>query len=111
MQGVQIFCETSDSANPRPMLPRSQRNTVLNLLHHMDHPGIKETIRRTAKDYYWPKLRHDVTEFVRSCHPCQIAKQSATTNPGIGDFPVPDQRFSFIHLDIVGPLPESEGHI
>ena len=50
-----------------------------------------------------------MTDFVRTCHPCQLAKQSKTVNPGVGDFPVPDKRFQFIHLDIVGPLPVSKG--
>ena len=67
-------------------------------------------LRRTASEYYWPKMRQDIKNFVRSCHPCQLAKQSRAVDPGIGDFPVPDQRFQFIHLDIVGPLPESFGY-
>ena len=81
----------------------------LNLLHHADHPGVKETTRRAAKEYYWPKLRADVKSFVSTCHPCQLAKQSRTINPGVGDFEVPDKRFKFLHVDIVGPLPESRG--
>ena len=107
--GTKLVCETSDPKNPRPMVPISQRNLVINLLHHGDHPGIKETLRRVTSDYYWPKLRQEVTAFCKSCHPCQIAKQSTTVKPGIGDFEVPDKRFQFIHLDIVGPLPVSEG--
>ena len=48
--------------------------------------------------------------FVRTCHPCQVAKQIPTVKAGIGRFPVPDQRFTGILLDVVGPLPPSEGH-
>ena len=77
------------------------------MLHHGDHPNAEETIRRVAKDYYWPGLRRDIKGFVQSCHPCQVAKQSKTVNPGVGKFEVPDTRFSVIHLDIVGPLPRS----
>ena len=110
MSGVDLYCEISDPNNPRPLVPISQRNLVLNLLHHGDHPGQKEQVRRVSSNYYWPKLRANVKEFSRSCHACQVAKQSATEDPGIGDFPVPDKRFQAIHLDIVGPLPESHGH-
>ena len=110
MAGNNVFCEISNPDNPRPMIPASQRNLVVNLLHHGDHPSVKETIRRTAKDYYWPQMRKNITEFVRTCHPCQVAKQSTTIKPGIGHFPVPDERFSYIHIDVVGPLPESRGH-
>ena len=107
--GVNLFCETSEDKNPRPMVPAPLRSLVLNLLHHGDHPGKKETARRTTSDYYWPGMRKDIEEFYKTCHPCQAGKQAQTVKPGIGDFPVPDQRFAFVHLDIVGPLPESEG--
>ena len=109
LAGTDLVCEVSDPKNPRAMVPRSLRNLVVNLFHHLEHPGQKETLRRTAKEYYWPKLRADVKGFVRTCHPCQLAKQSSTVNPGVGDFEVPDKRFQFLHLDIVGPLPESRG--
>ena len=54
-------------------------------------------------------MKKDITSFVTTCHPCQLAKQARSVDPGVGDFPVPDKRFSFIHLDIVGPMPESSG--
>ena len=108
--GVKLFCEVSDPHNPRPLVPQVHRDLVINLLHHADHPGQKETLRRVSSEYYWPKLRKNVHDFVKTCKPCNLAKQSTTVNPGTGDFPVPDQRFSFIHLDIVGPLPPSQGY-
>ena len=106
---VPLYCEISQVSNPRPLLPKDQRSLVLNLLHHLDHPGQRETLRRASASYYWPDIRKDVEGFVKSCHPCQVAKQSGTVNPGVGAFPVPDQRFSVIHIDVVGPLPPSEG--
>ena len=111
MLDTTLYCEVSDKDNPRPLLPKQQRDTVVNLLHHADHPSAKETVRRVAQDYYWPGLRKDIENFVRTCHPCQLAKQARTVNPGIGEFKVPDERFSVVHLDIVGPLPKShDGH-
>ena len=108
--GVDLFCEISDPDNPRPLIPGKLRNVVLNLFHHGDHPGAKETKRRCTREYYWPKMKQNISDFVKTCHPCQQAKQSRSVDPGVGDFPVPDKRFSAIHLDIVGPLPESNGH-
>ena len=109
ISGHTLYCEVSDESNPRPLVPETQRNIILNLLHHQDHPSAQETLRRAAGDYYWPRMKKDVEGFVRTCHPCQAGKQSKTVNPGTSAFPVPDQRFSTIHLDVVGPLPESEG--
>ena len=54
-------------------------------------------------------MRKNVESFVKTCHPCQLVKSGPAVDPGIGHFSVPDQRFSAIHLDVVGPLPESEG--
>merc|ERR1711923_635543 len=87
--GVSLYCEISDPNNPRPLLPMDQRNLVLNLLHHQDHPSAKETLRRTAKEYYWPCMKKNVEAFVKTCHPCQVAKSSKTIDPGIGVFEVP----------------------
>merc|ERR1712015_330049 len=109
INGVDIVCEVSDPAKPRPLVPERQRSAIVQLVHHLDHPGVRETTRRVADDYYWPAMRTDITKFVQSCHPCQLAKQSRTVDPGVGKIEVPDERFTFIHVDVVGPLPESEG--
>ena len=109
ISGVPLYCEVSMPENPRPLVPLELRDLVINLLHHQDHPGQKESLRRVSKDYYWPSLRRNVEDFVKTCHPCQSTRQTPTVNPGIGKFPVPDKRFSFIHVDVVGPLPPSEG--
>ena len=110
VSGHTLYCEVSQPNNPRPLLPFELRSTVLNLLHHQDHPSAKETLRRASEEYYWPHQRSQVESFVRTCHPCQMGKQAPTVNPGVGCFPVPDQRFSTIHLDVVGPLVESNGY-
>ena len=110
ISGSKIYCEVSNPQNPRPLLPEAHRSLVVNLMHHQDHPSARETVRRVSAEYYWPCLKKNVEAFVRTCHPCQVAKQSPTVKAGVGSFPVPDQRFSAIHLDVVGPLPPSEGH-
>ena len=107
---VPLYCEVSSPSNPRPLVPEHSRSLILNLLHHQDHPSPKETLRRVARQYYWPKQSTEVHQFCKTCHACQVAKQSKTIDPGTSLFEVPDQRFSSIHLDVVGPLPESEGY-
>ena len=111
ISGVNLYCEVSDPANSQPLLPEHHRSLVLNLLHHQDHPSSREILRRVPSDYYWPCVKKNVEAFVLTCHPCQVAKQCPTVKAGVGRFPVPDQRFSAIHLDVVGPLPPSEGHM
>ena len=108
--GSSLYCEISDPTKPRPLVPVQKRNIIVNLIHHLDHPGIKESTRRVAADYYWPALRQDVKQFCRTCHACQAGKQGQTVDPGVGKIKVPDDRFTYVHLDVVGPLPESYGY-
>ena len=77
---------------------------------HFAHRGIKETVRQIASHYYWTDMKAEITRFVQTCHNCQSNKPSKMIPPHYGQFSVPDQRFTHIHLDIVGPLPISEGY-
>ena len=74
--------------------------------HPIGHPNAKEKKRRIAELYYWPKLKTEVESFVKSCHPCQ-STIPGKIQPEVGKFPIPDKRFTHLHLDVVGPLPKS----
>ena len=76
---------------------------------HYAHDGIKESVRQISSHYYWTEMRKEITNFVQTCHGCQSQKSSNKRPPHYGVFEVPDQRFTHCHVDIVGPLPESEG--
>jgi hypothetical protein len=38
------------------------------------HPGISKTIQLTERLYWWPKMRIDITEYVKGCAKCQRHK-------------------------------------
>ena len=105
--GVELWCEMSQS-QPRPFLPKPLRTFVMKQMHYA-HKGIKESVRLISTHYYWSEMRADITRFVQTCHECQSNKPSKCTPPHYGTFEVPDKRFTHCHLDIVGPMPESEG--
>ena len=90
------------------MVPKELREVVMQTFHALGHPNAKETKRRVSEFYYWPKLKQEVQKYVETCHPCQCVK-SGRIKPRLGAFPLPDRRFSNLHLDVVGPLPESKG--
>ena len=48
--------------------------------------------------------------WAKSCSPCQKSKISTHIHSTVPSIPVPTRRFSHIHVDIVGPLPSSQGH-
>ena len=53
------------------------RRGVISLYHDpptAGHPGIANTTRAIARDYWWLALKKDVTEFVQGCTMCQSRK-------------------------------------
>ena len=48
--------------------------------------------------------------FVQSCLTCQVIKPGKAIRPPMKNIPVPDDRFSSLQVDVVGPLPSSQGY-
>ncbi|GFX44925.1 integrase catalytic domain-containing protein [Trichonephila clavipes] len=63
----------------RSFVPEIFRREIFHNLHALSHPG------------------------------CQRAKVSRHTRSEIGKFEIPSSRFKHVHIDLVGPLPPSEG--
>jgi hypothetical protein len=55
-------------------------------------------------------MAKDCNTWSRHCIPCQTAKTHTHIKPPPQQIPIPHRRFSHIHIDIVGPLPSSQGH-
>ena len=81
----------------------------MQILHGLQHPGRKATITTIAEKYYWPRMKTEINDFVAKCHDCNVVKITQTITPPMSHRPVPQKRFSDLFLDIVGPLPESNG--
>ena len=43
------------------------------------------------------------------CQDCQAVKPYKAIRPVVAQIPVPDKRFSSVQIDVVGPLPQSQG--
>lgn len=82
---------------PRLYVPPAARMSVM-AYHHDDglagHPGAAETTRTIAKDYYWPLMRRDVRQYVRTCQECRLAKaaQPVAHRQEITHVPVEERR-------------------
>lgn len=105
----QVVVETSTGRH-RPFVPNNLRKTVFRVLHSLSHPGVKASRKLIAERYFWPNMLRDVGNWVRSCDACQRAKVVRHTITPIESIPIPDKRFSHIHMDLVGPLPCSAGY-
>ena len=106
--GPAILCDTSTD-NPRPWVPAPFRRTVFDAVHGLAHPSKRATVKLLNQKYVWDSINKDAKSWSQACIPCQRAKITRHTESGIGSFPQPNRRFGHIHVDIVGPLPTSQG--
>eukprot|EP00794_Sanderia_malayensis_P010299 gene10299-biopygen8463 len=104
-----ILCDLSTD-NPRPYVPRLYRRIVFDNLHNISHPGIRATQNLITARYVWPHINTDIRQWTRACLQCQKAKIQRHTVAPLGTFATPDARFAHVHIDLVGPLPPSNGH-
>ena len=71
---------------------------------------MRATRRLVATRYVWPSFAKEVTAWARACLHCQRAKVHRQVQVPPQHIPVPTRRFSHIHVDLVGPLPSSQGY-
>ena len=58
--------------------------------------------------FYWPRMRLDVTEYVRTCDPCQKIKHDRGARSGyLQPLAIPPSPFDTITLDLITGLPNS----
>ncbi|GBP68782.1 hypothetical protein EVAR_83515_1 [Eumeta japonica] len=74
------------------------------------HPGTNATAKLVSDRYVWPGVRRDSREWVRTCLACQRSKITRHVTTPLGTFKLPAARFRFIHIDLIGPLPISQGY-
>ena len=104
-----LLCDVS-TGSPRPVVPETWRRLVFDTVHSLSHPGARTTKRLVSRKFVWHGLGKQITEWARSCIPCQRAKVHKHTKAPLSKFELPTRRFDHVHIDLVGPLPESQGH-
>jgi transposase InsO family protein len=73
---------------------------------HLSHPKVSD---RLLKRFYWPEMKLDSYEYVKSCPACAARKgMQKVPHPALRDFPLIDRPgYSWI-FDHIGPLPETD---
>ena len=105
---VALHCDTT-TGRPRPYVPETLRRKVFDSLHGLGHLGTRATAKLISQRYVWPGVQKDCRTWARACQSCQRSKVSRHTTTPLGDFALPTTRFQHLHVDIVGPLPTSDG--
>ncbi|GBM82499.1 Transposon Ty3-G Gag-Pol polyprotein [Araneus ventricosus] len=105
---VMLYCDISIQVI-RPYITKTHRYQVFRNLHDLAHPGVRATVRLICSSFVWPKRKQDIINFARSCIACQKSKIFRHVHSPLAEFKVPNQRFVHINIDLIGPLPSSQG--
>ena len=95
--------------DPREFITRHQKTKTLKQIH--DHPlgghqGQESTYQRTSELYFWPGMRQDVINYVRTCDICQKRERKRGEAP-LEPIKKPSTPFYQVGIDVMGPLPRS----
>ena len=98
------------------MVPVQLRNRIMELAHGSimgGQLGIKKTVDKIQRAFYWPGIQGDVTRYCKSCDVCQktVNKGSVPKVP-LEKMPLIDKPFKRVAIDLVGPIgpPSEDGH-
>ena len=107
--GGTVLCDCSLS-QPRPLVPPPLRRRIFDALHNLSHPGTRATKKIISSRYVWHRMSVDITRWCQECTACQLAKVHHHTKTPVSVIPMPDAPFQHVHVDLVGPLPPSQGY-
>jgi len=103
-----VLCDISTGAQ-RPVLPKSWTQQVFDQIHGLSHAGPRPTIKAICQRFVWHNMKRDIRRWCRECHACQTSKISRHIKSPLSTRSEPDARFCSLHVDLVGPLPVSQG--
>ena len=94
----------------RIYIPDALQGRVLDRYHGhklAGHPGIKKTLSKIRKYFYWPKMTKCISNFVRRCIICATLKSHGSSKAPLQPVLPENRVWSSIALDIIGPIAPS----
>ncbi|MEM9369320.1 MAG: hypothetical protein AAGD07_25345 [Planctomycetota bacterium] len=73
------------------------------------HLGRDATVEHLLQRFWWPMLQNEVAQFIAECMDCKKAKTSIPYRQGLLQQPPRIADGHTLGMDLVGPLPESDG--
>ena len=108
IQEVSLLCDMS-TGQARPIVPAGWRRQVFDLIHGLSHPSIRTTRKLVAAKFVWNGLQKQIGIWSKQCVACQSSKIQTHVRAPLQKVSVPQRRFDHILVDLVGPLPPSDG--
>ncbi len=74
------------------------------------HPGIEKTKELVLWEYWWPKMKKDIEDYVHACETCQQTKSSTQAKAApLHPNTIPSQPWTHISVNMVTGLPRCNG--
>ncbi len=99
--GAQRLAGDVSTGNFRPIVPLKFRKNIFDNFHNVAHPGRLASHRIISSRFVWRGLYRDVTAWARGCLACQWGKIHRHTRLVPLPIPIPQRRFSHLHVDLV----------
>ena len=94
------------------VVPKKFRTLVLQTCHNniAGHQGVRKTYNRVLRSCFWPRLKRDISAYIKECHTCQLtSKPNQSIKPApLSPIPAVEKPFEHLIIDCVGPLPASK---
>uniref|UniRef100_A0A2N9H4E1 Uncharacterized protein n=1 Tax=Fagus sylvatica TaxID=28930 RepID=A0A2N9H4E1_FAGSY len=113
---LEYFIENGFHGDPLRCLSLAESQTVMKEAHSGEcgeHQGKKRLYQLLLTlGYYWPTMKKDTADFVKSCHTCQLQANLIHTHPTSLQNMATPWPFHTWGLDLIGPInPSSGGYI
>ncbi len=102
--GTQCLAGDVFTGNFCPMVPLKFRKNIFDHFHNVAHRGRLASCHIISSRFVWRGLSSNVTARARGCPACHWGKSHSHTRLVPLPFPIPQRRFSHLHVDLVGPL-------
>ena len=115
LQNVILF-KRGYSGDPLKCLGPKEARKVVKEVHSSDcgsHPGKRRLHKQLLLlGYYWPMMKRDSKDLVKTCHACQVLGAAIHTHPNVLQDMTTPWPFHTWGLDLIGPInPPSNGYI
>ena len=72
------------------------------------HRGIETTLRAVHTSFWWPTIKEDVANYVRTCHGCQESEiDRRSRKPFLSPLPTPQSCWRVLGVDLIVDLPKT----
>ena len=94
----------------RLAIPITQRMSIMRMAHEtLGHMGARRVVALIKRNFVWPSMGVDITQFCRSCDICQRSSKHKPLKVPMMERRVMAEPFEVMGIDLVGPFKTGKG--